>query len=239
MTTADGEHKSAPIMLANQPAAENRGRSALNLLIESVGVALWMAAIIATAVMGQRQLLSDGELHGAVAVATGVTFGALFILIRCLTRHDVVLNPILALREPVGLAALGLCHIAGACAGVIVVQFALNLDPVQGISQAWPTTAGRLASEMGASFVIVCVFAVLRTRGTVVTGFGLAVALSAMCWLSPDFATGHPAATFARALTAGPLAISLPEAGMITAAQIISGAAAYVALSVFARKGER
>lgn len=237
MASTDGERKSQPVALAHQPpVAENRRVLALQLLVEGAGVALWMATIVSTAIMGQRLLLSDGELRWAVAIATGVTFGVLFTLARRLTRRDIALNPILGLQEPAGVAARSLSQIAGACAGVIVVQFAFNLDPIQGVSQIWPTVAGPFASEMAASFLFVCAYEALRTRGTAITGIGLAVALVAICGLSPHFATGHPAATLARALTAGPLALSLPEAGVITAAQIISRAAAYVALSAFALK---
>jgi glycerol uptake facilitator-like aquaporin len=195
---------------------------------------LLLAAGVAAAILPERfWAIESGRALAAPAVCAFVTAGLAGVF------RAGYFNPALTLaaaaRGRISIArgaALTAAQIAGACAGVIAAQAALNLDAVQEPAAA-PLGLASVTAEFLAAFffVFAAVFAERRRWSRLITSAAAGTAFFACAALTPLMSFANPAAAIARTLTSNALSLSAAEAAAAVAAQLLGAAAAAASAS--------
>ncbi len=196
---------------------------------ETAASAVLVGGILAAHILAQRALLSPDAANALAAIVHALLFAGL----AGMASARVSASPVLAIASagphPAAvprLARATLAHALGACAGVVGVQAALNLDPVQQVPHH-AVSVQLLALEAAATSTLTTVSLGMRRPAASVAGAAVVLAAGA---LTAHFATANPAATIARTLTSGPLGLSLADAGAVLIAQIAAIALAMIAV---------
>lgn len=199
------------------------------LLAETAASAVLVGGILAAHIVAQRALLSPDAANALAAIVHALLFAGL----AGMASARVSASPVLAIAfvgpHPAGVAYLAratLAHALGACAGVVGVQTALNLDPVQQVPHH-AVSVQLLALEAVATGALAAAMLGMRRPAASVAGAAILIAGGV---LTAHFATANPAATIARTLTSGPLGLSLADAGAVLIAQIAAIALAMIAV---------
>lgn len=217
--------------------------------LEALAGAVFAGGVLAAVVLGQRALLPDAQIHIVVAVVASAVFAASAALASSFSGPPPG-NPALTLavasRRGSSISDFSWAisgQMAGACAGIVAVQWLLNLDPVQQAPQS-VLSAPLLLSEAAGTVLLLGAYLSLRAQKAAWRIIAAAIALFLICWLSPQFAMANPAMTVARTLTSGPLSFPVMDAAAVLAVQLCGALAALAVAACVSdgqenRQGER
>jgi glycerol uptake facilitator-like aquaporin len=202
-------------------------------VVEGLGTAFLLAAIVGSGVMGERLFAGDAGLALlANSIATGAT---LFTLITCLgPLSGAHFNPAVSIAEA-SRGALSwrnvpfyvVAQIAGALLGVVVAHAMFELAPF-GASSHERAGVAQLFSELVATFgLLIVIRTALRFEPRAVAP-AVALYITAAYWFTASTSFANPAVTLARGLTNTFAGIRLDDVPGFMIAQLIGAAAATV-----------
>ncbi len=202
---------------------------------ELLGSAILLAAIVGSGITAQR--LSPENAGVALLANALATGGVLYVLILGLGPiSGGHFNPVVTLIE----AAFGrmprarvpgflLAQVGGGLAGVMLAHAMFGLEPLQHATHA-RSSGGELLSEMVATFGLWLVIATSRRARPSTTPAAVALYIVAAYWFTASTSFANPAVTLARSFTDTFSGISLADAPLFIAMQLVGGGLAAATL---------
>ncbi|HLY02563.1 MAG TPA: MIP/aquaporin family protein [Candidatus Cybelea sp.] len=205
-------------------------------LVEALGTAFLLAAIVGSGIMAER--LSGGNHAVALLANTLATGAALMCLIAALgPLSGAHFNPVVsfadAMRGGLGwreVPAYWLAQLAGAGAGVAAANAMFGLPPFF-ISHRARTGPAEWLAEFIATFgLLTIVWGSTRSRSPFIA-FSVAAYIAAAYWFTSSTSFANPAVTFARSLSDTFAGIRPQDAPAFIVAQFLGAACATLAFA--------
>lgn len=198
----------------------------LRCALEGLGTGLLLLVATLSAVLPERLWAWSSAPAFAVPIAC-----SLLLLIQtafCLRISGAHFNPALSLAAALDCeldvyeaSLYAAAQVAGALSGIVVAQYALNLDAVQA-----PAPVPASLSQCGTEFLAVFFFVFAARAGKMsrhpyASGVVIAAAFLLVSLTTPKMSFANPAASLARTLTTNALAVSPQQAAADLCAQLI------------------
>ena len=211
--------------------ADSRSTSlAANIVAETLGTALLLAAVVGSGIMAERLTNDDALRLLCNTLATGA---ALFVLITLFAPvSSAHFNPAVTLVSllqraiaPSTAARYLAAQLIGAIIGVWLAH-AMFGEPVFALGVKSRTGAAQFLSEAVATFGLVLTIAGTATRSRETVAASVALYIVAAYWFTASTSFANPAVTLARSLTPTFTGIAPSDAPAFIAAQLLGAFAA-------------
>ena len=205
---------------------------AANLIAETLGTALLLAAVVGSGIMAERLTNDDALRLLCNTLATGA---ALFVLITLFAPvSGAHFNPAVTLvsvlqraLSPSTAARYLAAQLLGAIIGVWLVH-AMFGEPVFALGVKPRTGASQFLSEAVATFGLVLTIAATANRSRETIAASVALYIVAAYWFTASTSFANPAVTLARSLTPTFSGIAPSDAPAFIAAQLLGALTAFM-----------
>ncbi len=206
------------------------------LIVETIGTALLLAAVVGSGIMAER--LAGGNMAVALLANTLATAAMLVVIITLFGSISAHFNPavslVMAMRRELPwkeIIPYILAQLIGACVGVLLAHAMFEM-PLWEISLKARSGSAQMLSEAVATFGLIGVIIGCLAQNVKAIPYSVALYIASAYWFTASTSFANPAVTIARALTNSFAGIQPADVIGFIAAQV---AGAVVAAAIFQR----